>query len=68
MKKKDELAGTKAKENPLLATLKERMLPEKTGSEPVAGLLYFPLEGKHKPKELELVYRGPAGKLSIRFK
>ncbi len=61
-------SGAKAKENPLLATLKERMLPEKTGSEPVAGLLYFPLEGKHKPKELELVYRGPAGKLSIRFK
>jgi hypothetical protein len=60
--------GDKAKENTLLATLKQKMLPAKEGAEPLAGLLYFPLEGKHKPKDLELVYSGPAGKLSIRFK
>jgi hypothetical protein len=61
-------AGDKAKENPLLATLKQKMLPAREGAEPLAGLLYFSLEGKHKPKDLELLYRGPAGKLSIRFK
>jgi hypothetical protein len=61
-------AGEKTKENPLLQTLKERMLPAGQSAEPVSGLLYFPLEGKHKPKDLELVYRGPAGKLSVRFK
>jgi hypothetical protein len=61
-------SGGKEKENPLLAKLKQKMLPAKQGTEPVSGLLYFSLEGKHKPKDLELVYRGPAGKLSIRFK
>ena len=61
-------SGDKDKENPLLAKLKQKMLPAQRGTEPVSGLLYFSLEGKHKPKDLELVYRGPAGKLSIRFK
>lgn len=61
-------SGDKAKDNPLLLTLKQKAMSAKTGTEPVAGLLYFPLEGKHKPKDLELVYRGPAGRLSIRFK
>jgi hypothetical protein len=61
-------SGDKEKENPLLAKLKQKMLPAKQGTDPVSGLLYFSLEGKHKPKDLELVYRGPAGKLSIRFK
>ena len=61
-------SGDKDKENPLLAKLKQKMLPAQRGTEPVSGLLYFSLEGKHKPKDLELVYHGPAGKLSIRFK
>ena len=61
-------SGDKDKENPLLAKLKQKMLPAKQGTEPISGLLYFSLEGKHKPKDLELMYRGPAGKLSIRFK
>ncbi len=54
--------------SPLLKTLKEKMLPTRKTTEPMAGLLYFPLEGKHKPKDLELMYRGPAGKLFVRFK
>jgi len=58
-----------SKETPLLAALKEKILPEKeTTTEPVSGLLYFLLEGKHKPKDLELLYRGAAGKLSLRFR
>lgn len=60
--------GDKDKDNPLLKTLKAKMMPARTGTEPVAGLLYFPLEGKHKPKDLELMYRGPAGRLFLRFK
>ena len=36
--------------------------------EPLSGLLYFYLEGKLKPKDLELRYQGSAGKLSLRFK
>ena len=56
-----------ANEDPLLAVLKARVLSEKDTTEPLSGLLYFFLEGKHKPKDVELLYRGPAGKLSLRF-
>lgn len=62
-------AGSKdVKENPLLAALASKILPEKETAEPLTGLLYFLLEGKHKPKDLELLYRGPAGRLSLRFR
>jgi hypothetical protein len=61
-------AGSKGGDKPLLAILEERVLPEKEISEPLAGLLYFYLEGKHKPKDVEFFYRGPAGKLSLKFK
>ena len=60
--------GSKAGDKPLLEILEERVLPEKEISEPLAGLLYFYLEGKHKPKDVEFFYRGPAGKLSLKFK
>ena len=60
--------GGKSEENPLLAMLTEKVLPEKEASGPVSGLLYFFLDGKHKPKDIELIYRGAAGKLSLRFK
>lgn len=56
------------KENPILTTLKEKVLPEKETSEPLSGLLYFPMEGKHKIKDLILMYRGPAGRLELEFK
>jgi len=55
-------------EDPLLATLKTKALPEGETAQPVSGLLYFLLEGKHKPRNLELQYHGPAGKLSLRFR
>src|SRR5574341_1001100 len=61
-------AGGKDKEDPLVHTLKEKALPENQTTEPVSGLLYFPIEGKHKPKDLELIYRGPGGKLSLSFR
>jgi hypothetical protein len=61
-------SGAKDKENPMLAVLKQKVLPEKEIREPLAGLLYFSLEGKHKPKDLELQYNGPAGKLTLQFR
>jgi hypothetical protein len=56
------------KESPLLAVLKEKVLPEKEITEPAAGLLYFQMEGKLKPKDLELHYKTPAGPLKLRFR
>jgi hypothetical protein len=58
----------KTNEDPLLAVLKEKVLAEQEIAEPTSGLLYFLLEGKHRPKDLELMYKGPAGRLSLRFK
>lgn len=60
--------GSAQPEDPVLATLKAKALPEKTATESVTGLLYFLLEGKHKAKNLELQYDGPAGKLFLRFR
>ena len=55
-------------EKTLLATLKEKILPEKKTVEPISGLLYFPIDGKVKEKDLEFYYKGPAGQLSMIFK
>ena len=63
----DEAAG-KQKENPLLAVLKEKILPEREIAEPLTGQLYFLMEGKQKVKDLELLYKTEAGRISIRFK
>jgi hypothetical protein len=54
-------------ENPLLAALKAKILPEKEITEPVTGHLYFLLEGKHKMKDLEFYYKAPGGRLSLKF-
>ena len=56
------------KENPLLAVLKDKVLPEKEINEPISGLLYFQMVGKFKPKDLELHYKGPAGSMALRFR
>jgi hypothetical protein len=56
------------KENPLLKILKARELPTGKTLTPVSGLLYFALDGKHKLKDLELWYRGPAGKFTVPYK
>lgn len=61
-------ASEKTREDPLLTVLKEKVLAEKEIAEPLSGLLFFLLEGKHKPRELELLYKGPAGRLSLRFR
>jgi hypothetical protein len=67
------LAGTKvtmkddAKGDDALDALKKKMLTEKTVSEPVSGLLFFPLT-KEKPKNLILSYKTPQSKLRLSFK
>ena len=61
-------SGAKSKPNPLLAVLTEKALPEKETEQPVSGFLYFPMESKQKPKDLEMTYLTPHGKLTLRFK
>ena len=51
----------------LLEVLKARQFPDKESTGPVEGFLYFPLDGKHKLKNLAVLYRGPAGKLDLEF-
>lgn len=51
-----------------LALLEEKVLPEKELDGPLTGLLYFHLEGRHRPKDVTLHYRTPAGKLVVQFK
>ena len=58
------------KESDLLGVLKKRILPEGDITAPASGLLYFILEGKQRPKDIELIYKPkiPAERLSLRFK
>ena len=51
----------------LLEALKAKQLPDKETSEPLEGLLYFRMSGKHKLKDMAVLYRGPAGKLDLDF-
>ena len=46
----------------------QTVLQEKETTEALKGLLYFPIEGKHKIKDFALLYRGPAGRLDLEFK
>jgi hypothetical protein len=55
------------KANPALDALKKQMLQEKTVTEPVSGLLFFPLS-KEKPKNLILSYKTPTSHLRLSFK
>jgi len=61
--------NSKSKEaNPLLAILKDKCLLEKEITDTISGLLYFQMTGKLKPKDLELHYKGPGGRLALRFR
>lgn len=59
--------GGKDADNPLLKALQAKELPDKETLEPQEGLLYFPIDGKIKPKDLAVIYKGPAGKLVMEF-
>lgn len=54
-------------QNLLMEALKSKALPEGEIDKPVTGLLYFSFEGKHKVKQLELVYRKAPPRLAVRF-
>jgi hypothetical protein len=60
--------GSSDEDSPLLKVLAEKSLPDKDIKTAVEGLLYFAVDGKLKPKDLSLIYQGPAGKLVIDFK
>ncbi len=51
----------------LLHALEAKQLPAKESKDEVDGYLYFPLNGKHKLKNLAVLYRGPAGRLNLEF-
>ncbi|MBY0372562.1 MAG: hypothetical protein K2Q23_01125, partial [Bryobacteraceae bacterium] len=53
--------------NALLDALRSKGLAEKETNETVEGLLYFPLDGKVKLKDLLLIYKAPGGKMELRF-
>jgi hypothetical protein len=63
-----EIAPTDAgAPNPLLVALKEKVLPERETSEDSTGLLYFLIDGKLKPKDLELIWKSSGHKLMLEF-
>jgi hypothetical protein len=51
----------------LLEALKAKELQSKETNDPIEGYLYFSLDGKHKLKDLAVLYRGPAGRLDLEF-
>jgi hypothetical protein len=68
---RDVIKGTQvddnAKESPALAALTAKVLPDKESKTPVEGLLYFSINGKAKPKDLTIIYKGAAGRLTMEF-
>jgi len=62
VKMKDDVSA-----DPALDALKKKMLNEKTVTEPVSGLLFFPL-AKEKAKNLILSYQTPQSRLRLSFK
>jgi len=54
--------------NELLDRLRELQLEESEITGPVTGLLYYPLEGKHKVKQIWLHYVGQGDRIDLQFK
>jgi hypothetical protein len=59
--------GAHEQDDPMLAVLKQKELPETKTDKPVSGLLYFPME-KQKIKDLELRYIPSDDKITMRFR
>jgi hypothetical protein len=51
----------------LLTALKAKQLPDTTTADEVTGYLLFPLDGKHKLKNMAVLYRGQGGHLDLEF-
>ena len=60
-------SGKNDKPNPILDVLKKKELPETKTTQPVFGLLYFPME-KQKVKDLELRYNVPDDKIVMHLR
>jgi hypothetical protein len=56
-----------SKEVAWLDVLREKVLEGGEITEPVEGLLYFPLDGKHKAKQITLLFNGVLPKLELSF-
>ena len=54
--------------NPELQTLREHVLAEEKITTPASGWLYYPLEGKHKTKQIWLHYVGDGEQIDLQFK
>jgi hypothetical protein len=72
--KAGEAGGLKTEKNDkdrgnssLLAAIKAKQLPDTTTADEISGYLLFPLEGKHKLKDMALLYRGQAGHIDLEF-
>lgn len=65
-KEVEKKPGEKAP-NPLLDLLKAKCLPEKETTDTVTGLLFFPLDGKVRLKNLMMIYKSPGGKMELAF-
>lgn len=63
------IVKSKESDDPRIGPLEAKVLVTVETKEPVEGLLYFFLErNKVKPKDLGLIYAGPAGRLVVDFK
>ena len=51
----------------LLTKLKSKELATQDVQKPEEGLLYFKLTGKHKLKNMAVLYRGPSGPIDMEF-
>jgi hypothetical protein len=56
-----------AQDESFVNVLKRQILPEKPTTNPVTGFLYFEIDGKVKPKDLTMIYKGQGDKLEMRF-
>lgn len=61
------ITNAEQSDNPVLAALKKNEVAEGAVKGTASGLLYFLFEGKHKIKDLELMYKGPGGTLMLDF-
>lgn len=66
-KTESKMENDKSGNNTLLAALRSKQFPEKETLDPIEGYLYFPLEGKHKLKDMAVLYRGQGGKVDLEF-
>lgn len=56
-----------AGDSKLVETLKKEILPTRVDVNGVKGLLFFPIEGKYKPKDITILYRGREGRITMDF-